>query len=147
MRRRQILSFVVVLILSTQIDAFGSTNNENDKLKKYINDVVQKVEEAENAEEKRALLNTSFDKLITTFEKVEKMKGFSEEEIAQIGVLKSVITDRKDELNGDNGFAKVENNQLNNYANFVQQNMEQAQNYITISAGLAVVIVLLLLLL
>lgn len=142
----RLLSYAVVLILSVQSFAIAQATDSNDKLKKYMNDIVQKVEETESADEKRVILNDSFDKMINVFDKVEKMSGFSDEDIAQVTELKNVITERKDELNGENGFEAVQSNQLNNYANFVQQAMEQA-NYITISAGLAVLIIILLLLL
>lgn len=143
----RLLSYAVVLILSVQSFAIAQASDSNDKLKKYINDVVQKVEETESADEKRAILNNSFDKMLAVFDQVEKMSRFSEDELAQVTELKKVITERKDELNGENGFEAVQNSQLNNYANFVQQDMEQANTYITVSAGLAIVIVLLLLLL
>lgn len=147
MKSARFLSYVIVLVLSVQSLAIAHETDVNDKIKQYINDVVQKVEETEDADEKRTIMNDSFDKLINTFEKVENMNKFSDEEIENVTALKEMIEDRKDELNGVNGFARVQNNQLNNYASFVQQAMEQANTYITISAGLAVVIVLLLLLL
>ncbi|MEX0721677.1 MAG: hypothetical protein WD059_13475 [Balneolaceae bacterium] len=147
MKSVRFLSYAVALLLGAQSFAFANTNDGAEKLKKYINDIVQKVEETEDADEKRTILNESFDKMVTVLDKVEKMHRFSEEEKNQVAALKKIISERQDELNGENGFARVQNSQLNNYANFVQQNMEQAQNYITISAGLAVVIVLLLLLL
>lgn len=138
------LSFVTALLFATQAWAL---NDGDDKIKKYVNGVVQEVVEADNAEDKRAILNKSLNKLIDVFDRVENMKNFSPDEVAGVVALKSDLIDRRDQLNGINGFARIPDNQLNNYASFVQQNMEQADTYITLSAGLAIVIVLLLLLL
>src|SRR5690554_6647922 len=124
MKRAHILTFVFALILTLPATA------QQDKIKDYINDVVQNVENLNDADEKRVLLNESFDKLITVFEKVENMNRFSDEERFGISELKKAMADRKNELNGENGFTQVPNNQLNNFANFVQQDIEQADTFI-----------------
>ena len=145
MKKAKPLIFALALLI--HLPALGQADKAESKIKAYINDVVQKVEVENNADQKRQILNASFDKLITVFEKVEKMEKFSSEEKAGIIELRNTLAEKKDELNGVNGYQAVPNNQLNNFANFVQQDIEQADPYITISAGLAVVIVLLLLLL
>lgn len=141
MKKVKALIFVLTLMIS--IPALGQEN----KIKSYINDVVQEVEAEKNAEQKRLILDSSLEKLITVFDKVEKMNRFSSEEKAGIIELKNTLVERKNELNGENGFKAVQSNQLNNFANYIQQDLEQADPYITISVGLAIVIALLLLLL
>ncbi len=114
-------------------------------LKDYVNDMVQKVEKAETAEMKRTVLNNSFDELLVTFNKVEEMKALSEADQKAINNLKSTITERQNELNGLAGYKQVPNNQLNNFAHFVQQNMEMADT-VTISIAVLVLLALVLLL-
>lgn len=142
---KQLFALLFVITFAVSSSAFARQGDE--KLKAYINDVITEVKQVENSDEKKTLLNNTLDELIAVFSKIEEMEKFTEEEKAGITQLKKTLTERKDELNGENGFSAVPNNQLNHFADFIQQDIEQAQTYITISAGLAVIIILLLLLL
>lgn len=141
------ISLMAFLLTGLQVSAFAQANDASTKLKKYINTMVHKVEKAEEPAQKRAIMNDSFDKMIKAFEKVGSMKHVSEEDRSGIAGLKSIITDKKDELNGLNGYDAVKNNQLNNFANYVQQDLEQADKEITISVTVLLLIIIILLLL
>lgn len=118
-----------------------------EQFKKYINKVVQKAEQADNADEKRAVLNNSFDKMIETATQVENMAFTGEQDRVAISKFKETIIEKKNELNGLDGFEKVKDNRLDDFSDYVQQDLEQAQTYITLSLGVAIIIALLLLLL
>jgi len=116
------------------------------KFKKHINSMVNSVEKAEAPERKREILNDSFDDLIGAIEKVETMKAIPNADKKGLTTLKNDIQNKKDELNGVNGFSSVPNNNLNNFANFVQQDMEQADT-VTIGVTTLLLIILILILL
>lgn len=138
---------MVFLVIGLQVSALAQANEATTKLKKYINTMVHKVEKAEDPAQKRAIMNDSFDKMIKAFEEVGSMKHISDEDRSGITGLKSIITEKQDELNGLNGYEAVKNNQLNNFANYVQQDLEQADKKITISVTVLLLIIIILLLL
>ena len=104
--------------------------------------------ESENGvQKKREVLNNSFDELIQTFNRVEKMDLLTEDDRESIAYLKKSIVEKKNELNGAEGYIRIKNNQLDQFANYVQQDLEQADDTITLSVTVALLIVIILLLL
>jgi len=95
---------------------------------------------------KREILDGSLEEMIQAIDKIKEKKSISESDKKGLAVFKDNLVDRKNELNGLNGFKKVPNNQLNQYANYIQQNVEQA-DAVTISVTTALLIVIILLLL
>lgn len=149
-----IKSFILVfaLFFGIQATAIGSEINEQgdilDLYKEYINTMVERVEEAEDPSDKRTILNNSFDNMITAFDRAGEMRVASEKDKEAIKSLKANIQEKKNELNGEEGYRKVADNKLNNFANYVQQDLEQADTVvISLSATvLAIILVLLLVL-
>jgi hypothetical protein len=115
-------------------------------LKKHINSVVEKVEEAQEPVQKRTILDGSLEEMIEAIDKVSEKNSVSDSDKKGLAVFKENLEDRRNELNGLNGFKKVPANQLNHYANFIQQDMEQA-DAVTISVTTALLIIIILLLL
>lgn len=140
-----IIFLSIALILATSAISYGQNNDATKKIKTYINKVVQKVEEAEHPDQKRAVLNKSFDKMLKAFDRIEGMKQISENDKEGIALLKENIQDKKNELNGQEGYQKVADSQLNNFANYVQQDMEQAKS-ITIGVTTLLLIIIIILL-
>lgn len=140
------ISFLLLLFTATFIPVQAQSTDAHDKLKAEINNMVESVEEAETAVEKREILNTSFDNLITTFNRVQSMERVPESDKKALADFKDNIQERKDELNGTNGYEKVPDSELNDFAQFVQQDLEQADKFITISVTTALLIILILLL-
>lgn len=147
MNKIRILVTVTLFILSFQTICMAQTHRAENQLKVYVNETVQKVKTAEMAEEKRAILNNSLDKLIDVVERVEDMNRFSEEDAAILSGFKNSIMEKQDELNGQNGFEMVQDEDLDNFSNYVQQDLEQADRTITIGLSTALLVVLILLLL
>lgn len=139
--------FVALLMFTAVHTAAAQTQNAVDMFKNHVNTVVQKVEKAEQPARKRALLNRSFDKLLTSFDRVESMQALSGADQSALNKLRANITEKKNELNGLAGFKRVPDSQLNNFANFVQQDLEQADSTITISVTVLLLIIIILLLL
>ena len=144
--RKFILSVIVLSLVGLVSPLKAQLNDGHERLKNHINSVVEKVEEAESPLQKREILDGSLEEMIQAIDKVKEKKSVSESDKKGLAVFKDNLVDRKNELNGLNGFKKVPNNQLNQYANYIQQNVEQA-DAVTISVTTALLIVIILLLL
>src|SRR5690554_4454600 len=140
-------SFLVIALIAFLSPLKAQSSKAQEIIKKNINEMVIDVERTSNPTEKRKVLNKTFDKFFTTIERVEKMESVSADDKAGLNEFKASFVEKKNELNGLNGFAKVPDIQLNNYANFVQQNFEQADRIVTVSLTTVLLIVLILLLL
>lgn len=143
--------FVAFLFLTQSAVAVSGPSDPDKALnlfKKYLNNMVQRVEKVEDPAEKREVLNSSLDKLISVFETVQGIGFISQKDKKAIELLKADFIDKRNELNGLDGYQQVADNKLNNFANYVQQDIEQSDRItITISATLLVIILVLLLLL
>ncbi len=139
-----ILPLAVLLICNS--GPVQAQNNADKKLKKHINKIVQKVKNEQNPVEKREILNEAFDDLTKAFEKVENMENLSDTDQEGIANLRKMVNEKQNELNGKAGFTRVPDSQLNNFANYVQQDFEQADE-ITISVTVLLLIIIILLLL
>lgn len=142
----------VALLLSVQTTAMASAPMGRDKaldlFKQYVNTMVQRVEKAKNPEEKRKILNATFDNMLSTFDKVNGMFFVSQKDKEALATLRANINEKKNELNGANGYEQVPDAKLDKFAHYVQQDLEQADTVtISISATLLVLIIILLLLL
>lgn len=143
MRYTRNVLFITLLVFSFQTLLLAKPA---DKIKKHWNKVTQKVEKAETADEKRLILNESFDDMITALSQVENMAGISKSDKENLAILKEKMQTHQHELNGQNGFERVQNGQLNNFSNYVQQDIEQADTItISLTAALLIVIIILLL--
>lgn len=122
-------------------------NDTQKELKDYFNKVNQKVKQTEDPAQKRAILNNSFDDLLKAFNTAGQMP-LSEYDREGIDYFKKKILDKKNELNGLNGYNKVADANLNQFSNYSMQQFEQSAEYITISViALVLIIVLVALLL
>lgn len=145
--KKFIISFLLLLFTATFVPQQAQSIDAHDQLKSEINKMVENVEKAETAEQKRKILNTSFDNLITTFDRVQAMDQVPESDKKKLADFKKSIRENRNELNGINGYEKVPDSELNDFAQYVQQDIEQADRVITISVTTALLIVLILLLL
>ncbi len=141
------ISFLLLLFTAISTPLHAQSPDAHDKLKKEINEMVENVQEAETAVEKRTILNRSFDNLVTTFDRVSAMEQVPESDKKAIADFRNTIQEKKDELNGADGYEKVPDTQLDEFADYVQQDIEQADRVITISLTTALLIIIILLLL
>ena len=146
--KKLVLSITVLgMLLVFGNKVFSQTADPMKKLKTHLNEVVSDVQETEAPDQKREILNAELTDLITTIEKVEGMERVPEEDISKLKAIRGDLQNKKDELNGENGYTRVPANQLNNYANFVQQDFEQADRVVTLSLTTVLLVVIILLLL
>lgn len=138
--------FGAILLFAGFNNASAQQTKAAEMFKNHVNKVVQKVKQAKTPQKKREILNNSFDQMLKAFNKVKNIRMLSKSDKAAINRLSNNIRQKKYELNGTHGFKRVANNQLNNFANYVQQDIEQA-NTITISVTVLLLIVILVVLL
>ncbi|MBK7378687.1 MAG: hypothetical protein IPJ03_06730 [Ignavibacteriales bacterium] len=135
------VSVIIMFVLVIPINAGGKG-----ELQKHFSDVANKVKATENAAEKRAILENSFKDMSEALVKVQGSFLVSKEEQAGIEGLKSILKENQDELAGINGYERVPDSQLNNFSNYVVQNMAQADQVITISLVAALLIIIIIIL-
>jgi|SRR3989339_492792 len=132
---------IMMFVLAIPVNAGGK-----DKLQKYFSDAALKVKATENASEKRKILNESFQNMSKALDKVQNSCLISKDDRIGIDRFKAALREKQNELAGINGYERVSDEQLNNFSNYVVQDMEQAQT-ITISLVALLLIILLAVLL
>lgn len=134
-----ILTFVLSIFLSSSLKA----DDLRKEFQKYINEIITEVKAAESPEEKREKLNILFSGLINSFDKVKEYPLVPEEDYEGLDILKEKITERYNELNGLDGFEKVPDNRLNEFASFSLQDIEQAEPVLIISLTTLLLLIIL----
>ena len=145
MLKRFTFPILIVSLFALNSGLQARQAHPGDEIKKHFNKMVQQVEEADSPEVQRKTINRSLDKMITAVERVEKMSKLDEKEREALASFRKDLADKKDHLNGLNGFAPIANKDLSSYAQFIQQDLEQADT-ITLSLTTVLLIVIILLL-
>ena len=136
------LSIFMMFVLAIPVNA-----DAKGELKQYFSKAADKVKATENADEKREILNESFNNMSKILDKVLSSELISESDYAGIEQYKATLQEKQNELEGSNGYQRVPDAQLNAFADYVVQDMEQADSTITISVVALILIILLVVLL
>jgi len=137
----------VLFVFAMQTATFAQSADITETFKKHFNETVQAVHDTEDADEKRAILNESFTKMLTAIDRIESRASLTEDEIASLNTYKLDLTEKQNELNGLDGFDEIVDEDLDDFSNFSQDFIEQANRTVTIGVGTALLIILILLLL
>lgn len=143
MTARIALGSVVMMFLL----AFPANADGKGELQKHFSDVAAKVKATEDPSEKRAILEESFQTMLTALDMVQRSQLISKDDGIALDLFKATLREKQDELAGTNGFERVPDGQLNNFSDYVVQSVEQADGTITISLVAVLLIVILLVLL
>ncbi len=146
MNIKRILITSLFLIFSAQTMVFAQSANVSKMFKNHFHDTVELVHQTESPIAKRMLLNDSFSKMIKAIEKIESTASLTDDEVLQLASFKNGIIDRRDELNGSNGFDSIADEDLDEFSSFSQDFMEQADRTVTIGVTTILLILLILLL-
>ncbi len=138
---------VLMIMFFQMLSADDQLSKVENKFKEYVNNVVEEVKLAETPDDKRAALNKSFDKMFKALDTVEEMPGLSQEETTFIASFREKFQDYSAELNGSNGYDPVPDAELNNFSEYVQQDLEQAEKSITLSLTSLLLIIIIVILL
>jgi hypothetical protein len=126
--------------------AFAGIAHGQDKLQNYFSDVACKVKAAAEPAQKRAILDDSFARMTKALDVAEHSPLISKADKAGIDQIRALVTDKQEELAGANGFDRVPDAQLNAFADYVVQDMEQADRNLSISlVGLLLIIIIVIL--
>lgn len=149
MRRLTACTLSLLLLFALQpLLAEAVTQDPTDRFKQHVNRMVTEVHKTEDPAEKRTLIEESLSKLKQAAERVQEMRGVDAEGREALADFEAQVSEKLDELEGENGYERVSDANLDRFADYVQQDMEQAQRMvISISATALALIVLLLLLL
>ncbi len=107
---------------------------------------MEKVKKAETPDQQRQILNDSMHKLVVVLNTIQNRSDIPKQDLPAINKLKEQFRQKIDELNGRNGFNRVTDGNLVDFASFVQQDMEQADRYVTLSLTTVLLIIIILLL-
>ena len=101
---------------------------------------------ANTLSEKRAILNESFQTMSKALTMLQSSPLISKDDRAGLEHFKAALQEKQDELSGTNGYVRVADGQLNDFSNYVVQDMEQADQVITISVVTLLLIIILIVL-
>jgi len=139
--------YTILFVFAIQSVAVAQSVNLTETFKKSFNETVQEVQKTDDAAEKRTLLNEQLAKMLDVIERIESKAQLSEDEINQLNSYKASLVDKKNELNGLDGFDEVVDEDLDDFSDYAQQFFEQANRTVTIGVGTAILIAILLLVL
>ena len=144
---RRSAAFLVALGLLSVVGTAHADVNPRKKLKQHVRSMVQEVKAAPTAEQKRALLDEKLRGMIDALNHAESIADLSPSDQDGIDALRTRLQEKIDELHGQNGYEAVPASQLNSFADYVQQDFEQADRTLTISLTTALLVLILLVLL
>jgi hypothetical protein len=147
MRLISFTTTTIFLLFAIQTMAVAQSTNVTETFKKHFNETVQQVHQTENADEKRAILNDSFAKMISAIDRIETKATLSENDRNLLNSYKSDILNKQNELAGLDGFNQVNDADLDEFSSYTQDFLEQANRTVTIGVTTAILIILILLLL
>lgn len=139
--------FLSLFIFCANALVVAQSGNLSEIFKQHLNETNQQVKATDDADEKRAILNESFSKLLLTINRIDSTANLSDDERSLLLSFKEELQDKKSELNGEDGYDEVLDEDLDDFSDYSQQAMEQARRYITISVTTALLILIILLLL
>ena len=136
------LCVIFILLLTLGSIQEAKARDVRKELKKYFNDIALKVKHTQDMREKREILNNSFKKILTSLDEVKHTPFLSDNDVESMDTFKKQVELKYNELNGFDGFQKVSDNNLNNFADYSVQDLEQSAEYVTISILTLVLIII-----
>jgi hypothetical protein len=135
-------SIFILLVLALPAYAGGKGD-----LQKYFSDATTKVKGTNDPSEKRKILSETFHNVYQALDIVQNLPLISKEDAVSIDRFKATIQEKQNELAGINGYERVSDEQLNSFSDYVVQDMEQADQVVTISLVALLLIIILVVLL
>jgi septal ring factor EnvC (AmiA/AmiB activator) len=140
-----IARIVTPMLLLMGMFAFTSTAQAQDNLHQYFVDVASQAQAAESADDKRAILSRGLERMNTALEQAERSPVVTDEDKAGMNQMRASLQDKLDELDGRNGFERVADADLDEFADYMVHDMEQAQRVtISLVALLLIIIIVIL---
>jgi len=126
--------------------SFANVAMGQDRVHKYFNDTALKVKATESPIQKREILGKNLGEMTRAIDTIKSAPLTTKQDQIQLDQLKATLQEKCDELAGVNGFDRVPDDQLNAFATYVVQDMEQADKTITIGLVTLLLIVIIIIL-
>jgi hypothetical protein len=133
----------IAMVCALALPALAGGKGE---IQDYFSDAAHKVKATADPVEKRQILTGSIQNMSTVLGIVQSLPLISKDDIAGIENVKSALQEKADELGGNNGYVRVPDEKLNAFADYIVQDMEQADQVVTISLVTLLLIVILIVL-
>ena len=143
MTARNVLASFIFLFVFVQVGFAGTQH----RLQNYFNKVAIQVKATENPIEKRDIINKKLQNMSRAADVILGTQFISKSDREGILKLKTILQARQDELAGRNGYVKVQDNNLNAFSDYIVQDMEQADQTVTISLVTLLIIIIVVILL
>lgn len=122
--------FSVLLITAVSVsDLQGAAS-----IQSYLNDAATRAAAVTDPVQKREILDHEYARLSAGLQLLRESPVVSQRDRDGLTRIVGMLQDKRDELAGQNGYARVADSRLDGFARYVVQDMEQADVYITISA-------------
>jgi hypothetical protein len=145
---RVAVTVLILVAIAAPLFADNTQTKWENRLKEYFNDLLLKVEQTKDPAEKRALLNESLERFLTAMDRIQKLPFLNQEQREALARFDTEVQEKHDELNGAAGFAQVANADLDDFAGYMVQDLEQAaRSYIVLSTAAIIIIIVLLIIL
>jgi hypothetical protein len=138
---------VIGTLVMTCVLALPAYSGGKGQLQKYFSDAATHVKATENPSEKRYILDESFRTISKALDMMQGSPLLSTGDEASTRLVRARIQEQRDELAGNNGYVRVPDAQLNAFSDYVVQDMEQADQVITISVVTLLLILIVVILL
>jgi len=140
---RTALVGVVLLVCSITL----AQGQGKEKIQQYFNNAAITAKAAADPVEKREILNKSLGKMTKALDIVGDMGSTSAADKVGMQKLKASLIEKQSALAGTNGQVRIADEQLNAFANFIVQDIEQADSTVTISLVTLLLIIIIVILL
>jgi septal ring factor EnvC (AmiA/AmiB activator) len=133
------------MLLLIGMFAFSSTAQAQDNLHQYFVDVATEAQAAESADDKRAILTRGLERMSSALDQAQRSPVVTEEDKQGMNQLRASLQDKLDELEGRGDFDRVADADLDEFADFMVHDIEQAYR-ITISLVALLLIIIIVIL-
>jgi hypothetical protein len=140
-----IARFVSPLVLLVATFALTNIAQAQDELHTYFVDVATEAKAADDADQKRSILTRGLTRMNDALTQVQSSPAVNENDLGGIRQLQASVQDKIDELQGSDGFSRVADSELDAFADYMVQDIEQAQR-ITISLVALLLIIIIVIL-
>ena len=134
-----------LIVLIGALSCAGVAMGQN-RVYDHFNDTALKVMATESPTLKREILGKSLSDMTRAIDAAKSTSLTSPQDDMKLDRVRASLQEKSDELAGTNGFDPVPDDQLNAFATYVVQDMEQAEQTITMSLVVALLIVIIILL-
>lgn len=148
MKKHSLILAIAVLAFSAPLSASPGSVLIEERYKSALNLIVQEVRSAEDPAEKREILAAYLGKMQSGLSKAGGMEAVSGSDRNILDSMGEKLAAYQAELDGQSGYSPVADADLDAFAGYMQQGMEQAAigGGVYLSGGAIIIILLILLL-